>query len=258
MIQHYPLLVYLYDGSYQGLLSCVFESFLHKELPTAIVAEQETQLSLMPARLISTTPEYAKRVANSLHHRLGAAVSEFFQLAFLTCLPDKELTMVQFLHLAFEQGPGVLQLLTNQTVHTLSRAILHLNNETHLLKGFIRFSDYHRFLVTTIHPKNYVLPLLAPHFCDRFAGESFLIYDENHNMALFHRPTHTEIIPLEELMLEAPDPEEQKYRALWQAYYQSIAIKARYNPKCRMSHMPKRYWSDMTEFAQTNMTPEMP
>ena len=250
MIQYYPLLTYVYDGSYQGLLSCVFESFLQKELPSAIVAEHEAQLSLMPSRYIPTNLEYAYRVKSSLQRRLGSAVTEFFQQSFLTCLPDKELIMVRFLHLAFEQGPGVLQLLTDQTVHALSRAILHLHNETHLLTGFIRFSDYHRFLVTTIHPKNYVLPLLAPHFCDRFARESFLIFDENHSMALFHRPSHTEIIPLEELMLEAPDPEEQKYRALWQTYYQSIAIKARYNPTCRMSHMPKRYWKDMTEFSQ--------
>ena len=75
-----------------------------------------------------------------------------------------------------------------------------------------------------------------------------MIFDENHNAALFHRPGESKIIPLTELTLEAPDEEEQKYRALWQAYYETIAIKARYNPKCRMSHMPKRYWDFMTEF----------
>ena len=28
----------------------------------------------------------------------------------------------------------------------------------------------------------------------------------------------------------------------------AIAIKERYNPRCRMGHMPKRYWANMTEF----------
>ena len=31
---------------------------------------------------------------------------------------------------------------------------------------------------------------------------------------------------------------------------QTIAIEDRYNPKCRMTHMPKRYWENMTEFLE--------
>ena len=44
--------------------------------------------------------------------------------------------------------------------------------------------------------------------------------------------------------------EESFYRALWKRYYDTIAVEGRENPRCRMSHMPKRYWSDMTEFTQ--------
>ncbi|MEG2653524.1 MAG: DUF4130 domain-containing protein, partial [Ruthenibacterium sp.] len=36
-------------------------------------------------------------------------------------------------------------------------------------------------------------------------------------------------------------------RALWQRFYQTISIAARENPKCRMTHMPKRYWENMLE-----------
>ena len=42
--------------------------------------------------------------------------------------------------------------------------------------------------------------------------------------------------------------EEAFYRRLWKQYYNTIAVEGRYNPKCRMGHMPKRYWTDMTEF----------
>lgn len=38
------------------------------------------------------------------------------------------------------------------------------------------------------------------------------------------------------------------YRQLWTRFYNTISIEGRYNPKCRMTHMPKRYWAMMTEF----------
>ena len=41
---------------------------------------------------------------------------------------------------------------------------------------------------------------------------------------------------------------EKHYQSLWQAFYQSITIESRFNPKCRMSHMPKRFWTNLTEF----------
>ena len=250
----YPDLVYVYDGTYEGLLCCIFESFARKEIPLDVQADGQVQLSLSPLYHISTDEVKARRVASSFPRKLGPQVAEFFQLSFLTCLTGKELHMLRFIHKAFRYGPAVLNMLADDTVHVLNRAIQHMNNESHLLKGFIRFSDYQSFLVTVIHPKNFVLPLLQPHFCDRFSRESFLIFDENHNAALFHRPGQSKIIPLTELMLEAPDAEEQKYRALWQTYYETIAIKARYNPKCRMSHMPKRYWDFMTEFGAQGIT----
>ncbi len=45
-----------------------------------------------------------------------------------------------------------------------------------------------------------------------------------------------------------PAESEAAFRALWRRFYDTIAIKERENPRCRMSHMPKRYWGVMTEF----------
>ena len=73
-----------------------------------------------------------------------------------------------------------------------------------------------------------------------------MIYDENHGAALIHSGRRTAVIPVADL--EIPKCEEDKfYRDLWKSYYRHIAIASRYNPKCRMSHMPKRFWSDMPE-----------
>ena len=41
---------YRYDGSFQGFLCCVFESFARHELPAAIHPPEEGQTSLFGAR----------------------------------------------------------------------------------------------------------------------------------------------------------------------------------------------------------------
>ena len=45
----------------------------------------------------------------------------------------------------------------------------------------------------------------------------------------------------------APTEEERRCRALWQQFYQTVSIQQRENPRCQMSHMPKRFWADLTE-----------
>ena len=46
----------------------------------------------------------------------------------------------------------------------------------------------------------------------------------------------------------APGETELDYRRLWRRFYDTVSIEGRYHPKCRMTHMPKRYWNTMTEF----------
>lgn len=141
-------------------------------------------------------------------------------------------------------------MLAEDVVARLRGAVGRLENEAHLLLGFTRFSDCGGALVARIGPKNCVLPLLAPHFCARFPEEHFMIYDTTHGMALVYRPHDAAVVPLDALEVPAPGPQELDYRRLWRAFYTTIEVPGRHNPKCRMGHMPKRYWSFMTEFAR--------
>lgn len=244
--------IYCYDGSFDGLLCCVFESYARKEIPLDLRTNDTAQMTFLPCREILTEPEKARRVLSSIPLKIGNEALDFVRRAFLTCLPQKERQILLFLRLGFRCGPKVMSMLTDDTVSTLSAAVRHLANETHLLKGFIRFSVFNGALVSEIEPKNYVLPLLARHFCERYPEEHFLIYDKNHGMALVYRPYESRIMAIEDLQLPEPDEEEQKFRDLWQLFYRTIEIQGRHNPKCRMSHMPKRYWNCMTEFSNVS------
>lgn len=240
--------IYLYDGTIEGLYSCIFESFEKKEQPMHILSYEPDQITFTTLRPIGTDMEKAARVAASISKKISPHLADFINLCFLTCHPDKEVLILELIRKGFRIGPRILDCLADDTVDALTKAVQHLTHEAHLFTGFIRFSIYDGILVSIIQPKNIVLPLLLPHFCDRYPQEAFMIYDKTHGMALAYRPYESQIIPIDSFILNAPEEEELQYQNLWRRYYNTIGIEGRYNPKCRMSHMPKRYWDYMTEF----------
>ena len=75
-----------------------------------------------------------------------------------------------------------------------------------------------------------------------------MLYDRTHHEALFYREGKWCILPLDHFEMARPDRREAEFRRLWKRFYDTVAIRERYNPKCRRTQMPMRYWGTMTEF----------
>lgn len=240
-------MVYYYDGSFEGFLCCIFESYANKETLTAIYRDEDANPTLFDCRNVITDQQHANRVLRKLVKVSPSAV-ELVQKGFLTCMEDKELKLYRFVVKLLQDGPGFLQNLSDETLYPVASAVRHLNGEAHLLKGFVRFSELGGVLGGEIEPKNRVLPLLRNHFCARYREDTFFIYDRTHKEALFYAGGKAIIRPIDDFQMAPPDEKEASYRLLWKRFYDTIAIKERENPRCRMTQMPKRYWSTMTEF----------
>ncbi len=238
---------YRYDGTFAGFLCCVYHSVYQKEWPL-FIESGEGQMTLDPVRDIVTDEAQAARVFDSVAERISPRVQRFIQVAFLSCAPQKEVHMLRLLHLGYRVGAKVLGLRGDEAVHAVLRAVQQVYNERHQFYGFARFSDYSGVLVAKIAPKNDVLPLLAHHFCARYRSERFLIYDEVRHQGLFYQNGECRLLPLTWQGPPQPDAQEGLYRALWQRFYDTIAVEGRENERCRMGHMPKRFWHNMTEF----------
>ena len=250
--------IYLYDGSYEGLLSCVYESVYGREEPEDIVPEGEAEPSLFAMRRIETDAEHARRVHDSFYRKLGAPAAELVRDTFFSCAPSREIKILRFLLFAYRTGPRAARMRAHERVAPLYEAQRGLLNETHLLLGFLRFSDFDGVLVARIRPKNFVLPYLQAHFCARFAGETFLIHDQTHDAALVWQGGRAKIVSLEGLTMPDIPEEEREYRALWRTFSDTVAIALRENPRCRMTHCPKRYWGGMWEMPGDKWTDDPP
>ena len=167
-------IIYQYDGSFEGLLCCVFESYTKKERPTAILHDGDEEPSLFEIRAVVTDHAHAQRIYRSLYRR-SPDVGPFLRRAFLTCLPNKEMSIYRFIVKFYREGAPLLSRLSDETYLPLLKAVRHLSSEVEQFRGFTRFSDFDGVLGAEIEPKNRVLPMLRRHFCERYHNEVFFL-----------------------------------------------------------------------------------
>lgn len=241
--------VYIYDGSFDGFLCCIFDSYANREVPAAIVSEDAFSPTLYATYTVVTDSDHAGRVYRKIV-KCSPDAADLLRRGFLTCMEDRELALYRLVIKLLRDGAGFLRNLADETLYPVLKAVRHLGGEAQLLRGFVRFSEFSGVLGAEIEPKNRVLPLLRSHFCGRYKNEKFFIYDRTHREALFYADGKAVITPLQQFEMAAPNETEAGFRLLWKRFYDTIAIRERENPRCRMTQMPKRYWNTMTEFQE--------
>ena len=263
--------IFICEDSLDGILTGIYDAWTykiqHKELSHDDIrlasCEPENYELFSDYLRVEPSAEKAEKVSRTLYGKLGSEFYEVIVNAALSREPvgKKDMdkadaiykTIVLALHspdrekvLLYLGEPCIFR------VFTLSRAT---HNEAHHLTGFLRFSELKNgVLFSTIHPKNHALPILAEHFTDRFPQENFMIYDETRQLAAVHRAGKNFMLvdasDLNQDIIHNYSEEEQQFRDLWLTFFDSIAIKARINPKLQAQNIPKRFWPDALELAR--------
>jgi len=250
---------YRYDGSFFGMLSCIFESFEKKEMPVQITSDD---FSLFKIKDIETDEVKAKRILKAIPQKINYEALDYVKQSFLANIKDKEIALIHFLREGFRCGPKFIDVistgfsptrrlvagaLSNDYLSKIQKGMDLLNLEVRRFIQFARFSDVNGALVSIIEPENNVLPLLANHFADRYPNEQFLIYDKNRQLGLIYANHQIRLEFLDNYEMPELSNQEKDYQKLWRLFYDTIAIKERRNERCRMNFMPKKYWKNMTE-----------
>lgn len=243
--------IYWYDGSFEGFLCCVFNSFEQHEVPWDIWPYNTRQTALYPGEDIPTDQEKAQRVYKSIREKLGSYVHYLVMTGFLNGNEGKEIRLLRFLRLVYAQGPQAAAASGRKEVADVIDLGRQVSHEACHYKEFIRFEEREGMLGAVISPKHYVLPLLRSHFCDRFPEENFIIYDNCHYVALVWRDKTISYTNFEGgYLLNSPEQNEASYQRLWKKFYEAVSIKERENLKLRQQHCPKRFWDNMVELKE--------
>ena len=251
------MLYYLYDGTFEGFLSGVFDVYYRNEKPARIVNEG-TALPLFadPHQVISDEDK-AGRVLDGLKKKISKSAIHMLYYCFLSEMQDIELILLRYIQKALASPVSIEVNFADDDVLMLSKIYKKVSNErTHMLQ-FVRFqktSDGMYFAV--MDPLYNVLPLCVDFFQDRYADQQWLIYDTRRNFGLYYDLTKTEVVHFEhppvhlktgKISTEQQDDYEKAFQALWKDYLQAITIQPRKNLRLQRQFMPKRFWKYLIE-----------
>lgn len=240
---------YLYDGTFEGLLTCVYHHY-YTEKASGIFPKQEYQSTMLGGFMeVETEAEKAVIVYEAIEKKISTYDLQRVYKVFLSGADQKECKLLNYIRLGFVKGSCISLLHGDPIVFPVQEAEKKINNEIHRLKGLVRFSELeNRILYSVIEPDHDVVEFLAPHFCDRFKNEPFIIHDKKRGKALVSYQGEWYIRALGQEELAPLSKEEASYRNLWKQYFTNMAIKERINPRCQKNLMPVRYWKHLTEF----------
>ena len=245
----YDSIAHIIDGSFEGLLTSVFDAHAEKRFPTGVYTKEEYQQSFYEsARDVITDEVKAARVRIGIINRLGTGIYENIWISFLSCDPDRFSKISRYLTLAFAVGRSVTDRLAEPAAMDILMICRNVGRETNKLAGFIRFSVMENNVqFAEITPEHNQIPLLMQHFADRLKEIPFVLYDNRRRIAGIYDAREWYIADASGLTVPELSPDELHFRSLWKQFYKTIAVEARINPKLQRNLMPKRYWRNMTE-----------
>ncbi len=253
------MVIYVFDGTLEGLLTAIFEFYERKPGKIQLVAINHFESVLLDEVLQITSDETkAKRVWNGLKKKIGPDWLLRFYKAFLS---EDAATFQQLFNFAcyiFDNAAGAEKNFGHPAVLAVSKMDKSVNREKHRMKAFIRFQETaDGIFYAAIEPDFNVLPLIMPFFKNRYADQPWIIYDLKRHYGLYYDLNRVEEIVLEEkpklktastfLSEDVLHNKEQLYGLLWKDYFKSTNIPARKNMKLHIRHVPKRYWKYLTE-----------
>lgn len=243
------MIYYVYDSTFDGLLSCIYEAYYRHENPDDIVPLERVEDNfLIEVFHITTDKEKASKVYRSIEEKISLESLRKVFYVYLSELPKSGIAILNYLRVGYKLGKNVDDNLTNDAVLTIDKICHKVTIEKHLLLGILRFKMLENgILYGTLEPDYNIVGMLAPHFASRMSNENWVIHDLKRNVAVFYNKQEWVVrdLVLEEDLIIHED--EEDYQEMWKSYYEHMAIESRKNLKLKKNYMPMRYWKHLVE-----------
>lgn len=245
----------IFDGSFEGWLTVVFEVYDRKIDRVIIHSESDHQPELLDKEhRVITDPEKSKRVWQGLARKVSSTALRQVYRSFLSEERTIGNTLLAYVQHAFASAVSIEYDYSNAAVlkvHQLSKMVYR---ERHRMEAFVRFQlTKDNLYYSLIQPDFNVLPLIQKHFKERYPDQRWLIYDSKRRYGIYYDLENVSEVQM--LFEDHPpddvsavyDENEELYQSLWRQYFSSVNIASRKNTKLHLQHMPRRYWKNLIE-----------
>ncbi|HBF87938.1 MAG TPA: DNA metabolism protein [Bacteroidales bacterium] len=251
--------IFIYDKTFEGLLTLVFDAYESKLSPDIIVGDSEPfQESFFDIKhVVTSSTSKSNRVLNLLEKKLSKKAQLMIFRTFLSNQSNIEKLIFDYLKLCIDSRFCIEHNYRESCVIDLKKVDQRVSLEAMKMISFVRFqktSD--EMFYATIDPDNNVLPLMVKHFKNRYANQKWIIYDSKRKYGIYYDLYSTQEIFIEnfdanklngKLNNNLLSEDDVEYQNLWKKYYKSINIEERKNSKQQLRLMPRRYWKYLIE-----------
>lgn len=253
--------VWIYDGSWKGLLTLIFEAFEYKKMIREVYKERTAiQVDLFgDVHTVLTSEEKAQRVWSALTQRIPPRALGDLYRTYLSEIPQIEVDLCSAVAYYFEEADQPYLAYGRKDVLTIRQTAKMVDRERHRMKAFVRFKrQQDNLYFAIVEPDFNVLPLVQKHFSDRYADQRWCIYDLKRRYGIYYDLKEVQEITIafsneyQKNQLSLEHEEEALYGELWQRYFERVNIKERKNLKLHVQHVPKRYWKYLIEKLPAN------
>lgn len=247
----------LYDGTFEGFLSAVFDVYYYKFEDVHVVDASAFNGNIFEkVHTVTTNQKHSARVWTGLGKRVSTDALEQLYKTFLSHVLNIENVLLHYMQYAFRSASSIESDFGNTAVLTVHQTAKKIQRETHRMEAFVRFQQTADNLYYAIIAPDYdVLPLIGKHFRNRYADQRWMIWDSKHRYGIYYDLQTTTFVNMTfeagtnsgKDILQVYGPNEALYQQLWQQYFKSINIPARKNNRLQLQHMPARYWKYLPE-----------
>lgn len=241
-------MVYLHDGTLNGLLTCIYEHY-YSEKVSGIYAGDIYEKELLEEEIyIPTDDTKAKKVYYGIWNKISDEAMKHVYHTFLSYDYRKDCYILKYLELGFKMGYKVDNHHTHKDVLTVHKLSAEVSRERHRFLGLLRFQEVGNGLYAPLTPDNDVIELLAEHFVERLKNEQFIIHDKKRSKAVIYNKKEwiiTDFSYKEEISVSE---REKRFQEMWKGYFEHIGIKERENRVLQRQFVPTRYRKNMVEF----------
>lgn len=251
------MLTILYDGSFEGFLTGIFEIYDHGFRDVQIQPSDRYQQTIFGTDYLVTTDETkSRRVWKALQQRLSGFALEQLYKSWLSEITGIDDTILSYTQYTLSSKISVEKDFSHPAVLMVTDTAKKVHREKHRMEAFIRFQlTKDQLYYAIVEPDFNVLPLIQNHFKTRYADQRWMIYDARRRYGMYYDLKDVDIIQVKfeentqsgKVISGLYSEEETMYQELWKTYFGSVNIAARKNMKLHIQHMPRRYWKYLIE-----------
>ncbi len=241
-------MILVYDGTFEGFLSLVYEVYYKKLKPIKIYKTLPNEMIFEEILELKTSKDNAIKVLIAIKTKFPKELIQRILNIFMCDSKEFELYLLEYIIIGFKETKQLYNI-NNSCVFYLNSLEKELFRNVHKLTGFVRFEELEDgTLYAKVESKFNVVYFLGKHFLKRFNNQNFIIHDLNRKLAFVKMQNDFSV--QEVAFFDEPNysSNEQKFQKLWKSFFSAVTIKERINPKLQTQMVPLLYRTYMSEF----------